>query len=436
MTQRRAESTRGKHSLTRPREVWSRAPTATGVAWSRRDAKRDAQPAARRMVGACCTNGSTAIPSSSRSLAISPAPARGIWRALQLTMQIAHPLSLAALAVISSVVVGCGSPSARSDVGGAASTQARHTEAGAPEAGSASDAGASSSTSPADGAAACAPASTTTCELPADTPLYGADSPAVDDGSGGRFRQPKFGGWASMNGVDAFDGYSVVVDWPGQPTALADSRNVLVAWPGIDLGGHGTPGSYFIQNGYEATSDPCVGRLWVEIFRTTSTASEAIYEPWTDQGTFCTPGDKLQFKAEIDGTSWVFSYRVVGNGDFVEQGRYDFGAAMQAVAPMYNAVELYDYAGNADQASPVTFSSILLKVNGAWRPAEKLVRSDDSGAGGNSLRLLLDPDPVNAGFVASQKGPRCYASGDLLWDATSACWASGVHCDSASGRCD
>jgi hypothetical protein len=265
--------------------------------------------------------------------------------------------------------------------------------------------------------------------------------PSTDGRSGKLFQQPKFGGDGWLGPETArFDGYSAVVTWPDQSAVLVDDATEVSMWPGMNL-----EGGYFIQNGYATKwshSGACTGQVWVEIFRSKRDVATLVLKKDSPYGTFCRPGERLQFKAERLGTVWVFSYRVVSADratPFVEQARHDFRAVRRGVGHVQVRAEMYDYHDSVERVSPVTFGPVLVKAQSQWQPVDRMTHDDDFGG----ERVFLRPEPERGGVTTSAPGPRCYGStsfpketkGLTLWDATTRCVLSQVECDGTTGAC-
>jgi hypothetical protein len=259
------------------------------------------------------------------------------------------------------------------------------------------------------------------CEVAQGTPLrppyYPPDA----------FWQPKFGGHGFV-GDDStrLDGYSAVITWPGQQQVLHNPDNAVAAWPGLDL-----EGGWFIQNGYMASTEPCEGVIWAWIFRVWPDVSDEVYGVYTEYERFC-DGGPVQFKAERDGTSWVFSYRAVAGGDFIEQGRHDFGSVVRGFNPIMALTEMYDYDDSSPQISPIRLSHVMGKLEGTWRPADRMEFAIDF----YSPWLQARPEPEVVGITTPAMGPTCYVPGDMLFSSSAPCYAAQFACDPASGRCD
>src|SRR5262249_39641567 len=137
------------------------------------------------------------------------------------------------------------------------------------------------------------------------------------------------------------------------------------------------------------------------------------------------------------GTSWVFSYRVVGPGrttEFTEQLRHDFGVEARAKGAVMALTEMYDYHDAIEKLHPITFGPVLVKTD-TWRPVDRMTSVNDFG----TERLLVRPEPAIAGVTTSAAGEKCFGNalddGQVMWDSTAVCWASGVNCDAATSAC-
>jgi hypothetical protein len=274
------------------------------------------------------------------------------------------------------------------------------------------------------------------CVPPAGTPVY--QTPASVSGTGELFHQPMIGGQAWLGAyTDVYDGYSVVITWPGQAAALAHTSNTIAAWGGVTL-----DDDVFIQNGYFADTTPCHGADVVQVYQNGAT-SQLLYGVSSVLGAVCAPGQKMQFRAERDGTTWVFSMRAVGGGDFVEEGRYDVGAVAHAVFPAWAYLEMYDYAELVTALEPVTFGPFLLKtLDGQWKPVDRM--TSQNSAMGSSPRLPIRPEPALAGVTVGAPGPVCNGYNVVLWSSDSPtapaslplpCWATDVRCDATTSAC-
>jgi hypothetical protein len=284
------------------------------------------------------------------------------------------------------------------------------------------------------GAGVCDP-NAPVCVPPAGTPVY--LTPASPSGTGELFHQPMIGGPAWLGAyTDLYDGYSVVVTWPGQAAALAHISNMVASWGGVDL-----DNGVFIQNGYFADTSACHGASFVEMWQLEP--SQLLDGPSGEINDDCAPGQKVQYRAERDGTAWVFSMRVVGGGDFAEQGRHDFGVVAHAVFPAWAYVEMYDYAELVTALAPVTFGPFLLKtLDGQWKPVDRMTSTNDPM--GSSPRLPIRPEPALAGVTVGLAGHVCNGYNVELWSSDSAtvptrahlpCWATDVHCDVTTSAC-
>ena len=157
---------------------------------------------------------------------------------------------------------------------------------------------------------------------------------------------------------------------------------------------------------------------------------------------FCQADQKLQFKGERDGTTWIFSYRIVGAGQddaFIEQARHDFGAELPGQGYVYAAttmLRLHD--GTVEKIAPgnhLVQGPILMKTD-AWHPADRMsvVRTPPG-----SERLLVRPNPELVGLTTSRRGRELLSEHQArdqttpLWDATDACYPKQVSCDPTSG---
>jgi hypothetical protein len=276
------------------------------------------------------------------------------------------------------------------------------------------------------------------CKPAPGTPLYANPPALATDGT--NFQQAKFGGdgWLGPE-TSLFDGYSGVLTWPGQGDVLVDEKTYVSAWLGFDL-----EGGFFIQSGYggfhaDGFDKPCSGKVWVEIFRFGDQGAELIDDAFSEAGTFCKEGEKVQFKAERDGSSWVFSFRAVGPGrsaDFTVQSRHDFGLVAHAKGHVMAYTEMYDYHDAVEKLQPITFGPVLVKAD-SWKPVERMTNADDFG----SERILVRPEPAIAGVTTSAPGEKCFGpapggGGQVMWDSTSACWAASVHCDANTSACE
>jgi hypothetical protein len=289
---------------------------------------------------------------------------------------------------------------------------------------------------PPDAGVCAAPANV--CQPAPGTPLYAF--PASDDPTGATFHQPKFGGDGWL-GPDAtlLDGYSGVLTWPGQADVLVDDKVFVAAWLGFNL-----EGDFFIQNGYggflsDGLDQPCTGKVVTMLLKNDPTGETVIDSVWSPPGKFCEAGDRVQFKAERAGTTWIFSYRIVGQGqpaEFIEQLRHDFGVEARAQGHVMAYTEMYDYHDTVEKLHPITFGPVLVKTD-SWKPVDRMTNADDFG----TERLLVRPEPAIAGVTTSAAGAKCFgttpsgAVGQVMWDSTSACWASSVSCDATTSAC-
>jgi hypothetical protein len=278
------------------------------------------------------------------------------------------------------------------------------------------------------GSGVCSP-SGSTCEVPPGTPLWNEPPHGTWPGMGdGDFYQPKFGGHGFIgDSTIRLDGYSAVVTWPAQPVRHHEPNHVI-PWPGINL-----EGGWFIQNGYYSSTQPCVGEIWSWVFKPSNpdgSVDEAHFDI-TDTQTFC-QGEPLQFKAEREGTSWIFSYRRVGQAGFTEHTRYDFGAEYRGVNPIMVLTEMYDFDDTADKMAPVTFTNVMGKANGQWKPVERMAFEIDFF----SPWLMVRPDPRRVGLTTSAAGPKCYEIGETMFSSADPCFATEHRCDTNTGICN
>jgi hypothetical protein len=220
---------------------------------------------------------------------------------------------------------------------------------------------------------------------------------------------------------------------------LVDDKVNVSAWLGFNL-----EGGFFIQNGYGGgrtvgSDKPCSGTVWVEIFKfDPDGGAEFIDGVASPPGTFCQEGQRVQFKAERDGTVWDFSYRIVGPeqpADFTEQLRHDFGAQARGQGHVMAYTEMYDFHDAIEQLQPITFGPVLVKTD-SWKPIDRMTNANDFG----SERLLVRPEPAIAGVTTSAAGEKCFdhappGGGQRMWDSTSACWASSANCDATTSAC-
>ncbi len=336
----------------------------------------------------------------------------------------AHRLASWALSV--SLAAGCTAAIPPAGRGRGSSDAGTSQDAGSPVGPDISDAGTGDASPPPPTSDACGPYATT-CTIPPGTPVWSI--PAYGNTPGvGDFYQPKFGAEGYIgDGSTRIDGYSAVVTWPGQP-ALTNDNDVVTSWPGLDL-----EGGWFIQHGYFASTVPCSGTLWVFVFSPPAAdgSYDVAYEQTLDVSTACGSGEPVQFKAERQGTLWVFYYRPVSQPTFTELGRYDFGTEVRGVNPIQAITELYDYDNKANQTAPVSLTQILGKVDGQWRPVERLAYSIDT----TNSWLQVQPKPEVVGITTSLFGPRCYNDGDTLFSNTDPCFGTALSCDPTTAIC-
>lgn len=269
------------------------------------------------------------------------------------------------------------------------------------------------------------------CQIAPGTPVYGpeADEPLEWEGRGdGTYYQPKWGADAYLGGEDArFDGYSVVISFPGQPV-LANEADALYVTPGIYL-----ENGMYVGNGYTGSTSACTGTVWAQVFIPRPDGS--LDTPFGNETDFAVPCPKgLQFRVERQGTEWVFSYRVVGGGGFIEQGRYDVGDVVRAVNPFSVSTGLYDFDDIVPRVVPITYEALMLKADdGLWHWVDRAVYDGDV----TSPYFTVRPEPGRVGLTTSEPGLFCYAIGEPLWDSGDSCYAqSTLNCNSTTGRCN